>query len=47
MNFIKKKPFYFSVDKKRGDKLVRVAGQRGKSVVQMFRDWIDGLREEK
>lgn len=37
--------FHFMVDTRRADKLKRIALVRGKSVIQMFRDWIDGLRE--
>lgn len=32
---------------KREEKLKRVAKKRGKSVIQMFRDWIDGIKEVK
>ena len=32
---------------KREEKLKRVAAERGKSVIQLVRDWIDGLKEGK
>jgi hypothetical protein len=42
-----KYPVHFSdIGKKRKEKLYRISKMRGKSFIQLFRDWIDGMKEK-